>query len=222
MVMARDFQQRVLGLICRPCGIWVEFVVCSLAPRVFLRIPHVLSFAKSNATYPHSNLIWIYMYRTYTKLPASDVAFLSKYHEFVWYFKIIIFISQPNQWCFIILSLLFGTWIFAVYFQFKRVHHAVEASGGSTLLRDVPGSESDDGLVSKDVCIMMMDSKEQSTLPAESQQWIVHVTETLRRFVLVNWLGASQGCWSIFFKILFNFFLCVDTGADLSQSLSLD
>ena len=60
----------------------------------------------------------------------------------------------------------------------------MKSSGGSVLLRDTPGSESDDGLVSKDVCVMMIDSKEQNALPADSQRWVVRVTETLRRFVL--------------------------------------
>lgn len=57
----------------------------------------------------------------------------------------------------------------------------MKSSGGIALLRDTPGSESDDGLVSKDVCVMMIDSKEQNALPAECQQWVLHVMETLRR-----------------------------------------
>lgn len=63
------------------------------------------------------------------------------------------------------------------------MQHAVGSSGGIVLLRDIPGSESDDGLVSKDVCVMMMDSKEQNSLPTESQKWVLHVVEALRRFV---------------------------------------
>ena len=69
-------------------------------------------------------------------------------------------------------------------FQFKRVHHAVESSGGVALLKDTPGSESDGGLVSKDVCVMMMDNKEKNSLSAESLQWVLHITETLTRFGL--------------------------------------
>ncbi|KAL9976430.1 hypothetical protein ACROYT_G013730 [Oculina patagonica] len=73
------------------------------------------------------------------------------------------------------------TFIFISKKQYKRVHHAVESSGGSTLLRDTPGSEADDSLVSSGVCVMMVDIKEQNTLPAASQHWILHVMETLRR-----------------------------------------
>lgn len=76
--------------------------------------------------------------------------------------------------------------IFNNLFQFKRVHHAIKSSGGSAVLKDTPGSESDGGLVARDVCVMMMDSKEQNALPSESQQWVLHVMETLRRFVLVK------------------------------------
>lgn len=60
----------------------------------------------------------------------------------------------------------------------------MESSGGVAFLKDTPGSESDSGLVSKDVCVMMMDNKEQKSLQAESLQWVLHVTETLKRFVL--------------------------------------
>ena len=66
------------------------------------------------------------------------------------------------------------------------MQHAVESSGGSTLLRDAPGSETDECLVSRDVCVMMMDIKEQNKLPAASQQWILHVMEALKRFVLIQ------------------------------------
>lgn len=62
----------------------------------------------------------------------------------------------------------------------------MESSGGVASLKDAPGSESDSGLVSKDVCVMMMDNKEQKSLPAESLQWVLHVTETLKRFVLIS------------------------------------
>ena len=65
------------------------------------------------------------------------------------------------------------------------MHHAVESSGGSVLLRDTPGSQTDNSLVSKDTCVMMMDSKEQNAIPTDSQKWVLHVMETLRRFVLV-------------------------------------
>ncbi|XP_068700870.1 nibrin-like isoform X2 [Montipora foliosa] len=79
-------------------------------------------------------------------------------------------------------SLLKGkTFIFISKKQFKRVHHAVESSGGVALLKDTPGSESDGGLVSKDVCVMMMDNKEKNSLSAESLQWVLHITETLTR-----------------------------------------
>ncbi|KAJ7381508.1 hypothetical protein OS493_001656 [Desmophyllum pertusum] len=73
------------------------------------------------------------------------------------------------------------TFIFISKKQYKRVQHAVESSGGSTLLRDAPGSETDECLVSRDVCVMMMDIKEQNKLPAASQQWILHVMEALKR-----------------------------------------
>lgn len=79
-------------------------------------------------------------------------------------------------------SLFHGkTFIFISKKQYKRLQNAVGSSGGIVLLRDVPGSESDDGLVSKDVCVMMMDSKEQNSLPTESQKWVLHVVEALRR-----------------------------------------
>lgn len=72
--------------------------------------------------------------------------------------------------------------------QYKRLHHAVESSGGSALLRDSPGSETADDcsmqFVSSGVCVMMMDIKEQNTLPAASQHWVLHVMETLRRLVM--------------------------------------
>lgn len=71
------------------------------------------------------------------------------------------------------------------------MHHAVESSGGRTLLRDAPGSETDDCLVSPGVCVMMVDIKEQNTLPTASQHWILHVVETLKRFVMG--LVVSQG-----------------------------
>lgn len=67
----------------------------------------------------------------------------------------------------------------------------MESSGGVALLKDTPGSESDSGLVSKDVFVMMMDNKEQKSLPAESLQWVLHVTETLKRFVL-TYLPSTQ------------------------------
>ncbi|XP_067054438.1 nibrin-like [Acropora muricata] len=73
------------------------------------------------------------------------------------------------------------TFIFISKKQFKQYHAAVESSGGVASLKDAPGSESDSGLVSKDVCVMMMDNKEQKSLPAESLQWVLHVTETLKR-----------------------------------------
>ncbi|XP_022800077.1 nibrin-like isoform X2 [Stylophora pistillata] len=73
------------------------------------------------------------------------------------------------------------TFIFISKKQYKRVHHAVESSGGITLLRDNPGSENNEFLVSRNVCVMMVDTKDQNTLPVASQQWISHVTETLRR-----------------------------------------
>lgn len=63
----------------------------------------------------------------------------------------------------------------------------MESSGGSTLLRDSSGSETADDcsqFVSSGVCVMMMDIKEQNTLPAASQHWILHVMETLRRLVM--------------------------------------
>lgn len=64
------------------------------------------------------------------------------------------------------------------------MHHAVESSGGHTLLRDAPGSETDDCLVAPGVCVMMVDIKEQNASPSASQQWISHVTETLKRLVM--------------------------------------
>ena len=64
----------------------------------------------------------------------------------------------------------------------------MESSGGSTLLRDTPGSETDDRLVSSGVCVMMVDIREQNTLPAASQQWIMHVIEILRRFVMTQFV----------------------------------
>ena len=64
------------------------------------------------------------------------------------------------------------------------MHHAVESSGGHTLLRDVPGSETDDCVVTPGVCVMMMDIKEQNTLPPAPQQWILHIMETLKRLVM--------------------------------------
>jgi len=78
------------------------------------------------------------------------------------------------------------TFIFISKKQFKQYHAAVESSGGVASLKDTPGSESDSGLVSKDVCVMMMGNKEQKSLPAESLQWVLHVTETLKRFVLIS------------------------------------
>ena len=77
----------------------------------------------------------------------------------------------------------------------------MESSGGITLLRDNPGSGNDDFLVSGNVCVMMVDTKDQSTLPVTSQQWILHVTETLRRLVWVH--VSSQGSFIMFY----NFFL---------------
>ena len=64
------------------------------------------------------------------------------------------------------------------------MHHAVESSGGRTLLRDVPGSGTDDCLVSPGVCVMMVDIKEQNTLPLASQQSILDIVETLKRLVI--------------------------------------
>lgn len=64
------------------------------------------------------------------------------------------------------------------------MHHAVESSGGHTLLRDAPGSETDDCLVAPGVCVMMVDIKEQNALPPASQQWISHIMETLKRLVM--------------------------------------
>lgn len=64
------------------------------------------------------------------------------------------------------------------------MHHAVESSGGHTLLRDDPGSEVDDCLVTPGVCVMMVDIKEQNTLPPASKQWIWHIMETLKRLVM--------------------------------------
>lgn len=72
----------------------------------------------------------------------------------------------------------------------------MESSGGITLLRDNPGSENDDFLVSGNVCVMMVDTKDQSTLT--SQQWILHVTETLRRLVWVH--VSSQGSFIMFYN----------------------
>ena len=77
----------------------------------------------------------------------------------------------------------------------------MESSGGIALLRDDPGSGNDDFLVSGNVCVMMVDTKDQSTLPVTSQQWILHVTETLRRLVWVH--VSSQGSFIMFY----NFFL---------------
>ena len=78
----------------------------------------------------------------------------------------------------------------------------MESSGGITLLRDNPESENDDFLVSGNVCVMMVDTKDQSTLPVTSQQWILHVTETLRRLVWVH--VSSQGSFIMFYNIFFN------------------
>lgn len=64
------------------------------------------------------------------------------------------------------------------------MHHAVESSGGHTLLRDAPGSETDDCLVAPGVSVMMVDIKEQNALPPASQQWISHIMETLKRLVM--------------------------------------
>ena len=66
------------------------------------------------------------------------------------------------------------------------MHHAVESSGGHTLLRDAPESETDDCLVTPGVCVMMVDIKEQNTLPPASQQWILHIMETLKRLVMAR------------------------------------
>ena len=77
--------------------------------------------------------------------------------------------------------------------QYKRVHRAVESSGGHTLLRDASGSETDDFLVAPGVCVMMMDIKEQNTLPPVSQQWIVHIMETLKRLVIEQVVSEVLG-----------------------------
>ena len=87
----------------------------------------------------------------------------------------------------------------------------MESSGGAALLKDTPGSESDSGLVSKDVCVMMMDNKEQKLLPAESLQWVLHVTEALRRFVLISLLPKQQIC-----LIIARFFVLLTTSLDLT------
>ena len=74
----------------------------------------------------------------------------------------------------------------------------MESSGGIALLRDDPGSGNDDFLVSGNVCVMMVDTKDQSTLPVTSQHWILHVTETLRRLVWVH--VSSQGSFIMFYN----------------------
>ena len=86
----------------------------------------------------------------------------------------------------------------------------MESSGGVASLKDTPGSESDSGLVSKDVCVMTMDNKEQKSLPAESLQWVLHVTETLKRFVLIS--PFYPKCMLTYFII---FFFLVTTSLDL-------
>ena len=73
------------------------------------------------------------------------------------------------------------------------MHHAVESSGGHTLLRDVPGSETDDCLVTPGVCVMMVDIKEQNTLPPAPQQWILHIMETLKRLVMGQAVSKVPG-----------------------------
>ena len=68
-----------------------------------------------------------------------------------------------------------------LFFQYKRIRLAIELSGGKTVLRDTPESETGIDLVSSEVCVVMVDAKEHKSLPTTCQQWITRVMETLRR-----------------------------------------